>query len=155
MIVFKSRKSILLGTLLWGILVFTLAFSAYPQWQIGNSRLTIVLLIVIAFTAIIWFGIQYKIKDDTLLILIGPIAMYKIPISKIESINRSFNPLSSPAVSLKRLKVKFQGGWVLISPKKEEEFVSHLVSINSSIFINLDKKIENDSLFTRLIYRLL
>ncbi len=38
------------------------------------------------------------------------------------------NPLSSPALSLDRLEIKFGDTWVLVSPKDKEEFMRDLAS---------------------------
>ncbi|MEQ9009162.1 MAG: PH domain-containing protein, partial [Ekhidna sp.] len=111
--------------------------------------------IILLFVSLIWFGIRYQIKDQCLLILIGPIRLYSIPIEKIESINRSYNPLSSPAASLKRMKVNFDGGMVLISPKYEKQFVKNLKEINPDIYNGISWENENESILTRFVYSIL
>ena len=68
-----------------------------------------------------------------------------IEISYISSVKRSYNPLSSPAASLKRLRIDLIGGsifsYTLISPVREQEFIKELKSLNPNIMINVpDKK---------------
>ena len=56
-------------------------------------------------------------------------------IKDIVSVKRSYNPLSSPAGSLKRLNIHFASGstfW-LISPVREKGFVEALRAINPKI----------------------
>ena len=68
-----------------------------------------------------------------------------IEILNISSVKRSYNPLSSPATSLKRLRIDLIGGYIfsytLISPVREQEFIQELKSLNPNIMINVpDKK---------------
>ncbi|MFR9580623.1 MAG: PH domain-containing protein, partial [Rikenellaceae bacterium] len=64
--------------------------------------------------------------------------------ARIKTIKRSYNSLSSPAASLKRLEVKFyhkgraQSG--LISPVREEEFITKLKEINPYIQVTINQK---------------
>ncbi|MDR0384874.1 MAG: PH domain-containing protein [Prevotellaceae bacterium] len=69
--------------------------------------------------------------------------MVKIAVKDIVSVKRSYNPLSSPAASLKRLQIcvrnqKFP--YLLISPVREHEFLDMLKSINSAIDIQVSEK---------------
>ncbi len=69
--------------------------------------------------------------------------MVTIDITKITAIKRSYNPLSSPAASLKRLEIKFHHKGLpmtaLISPVRESEFIENLKEINPNIKINISQ----------------
>jgi hypothetical protein len=60
-------------------------------------------------------------------------------------VERSYNPLSSPAASLKRLRIGLGGKakfpYMLISPVKEQEFIEELKAVNPDIYVRVpDKK---------------
>jgi hypothetical protein len=98
---------------------------------------------VIIFIAFISSGIRYVVTDRLLLKMWGiPCGSY--PISQIVSVKRSYNPLSSPAASLKRLCVRFKQGYkwpfVLISPAREQEFLEKLEEINPDIDIQVNNR---------------
>lgn len=63
----------------------------------------------------------------------------------IATIKRSYNPLSSPAASLKRLEVKFHNKGrietVFISPVREGEFIEKLKNINPNIEVKVAEKL--------------
>ena len=66
-------------------------------------------------------------------------------ITNIISVERSYNPLSSPAASLKRLSISLGGKakfpYMLISPVREKEFIEELKILNPNIFVRIpDKK---------------
>lgn len=68
-----------------------------------------------------------------------------VEIKDIESVERSYNPLSSPAASLKRLSIRLGGKskypFMLISPVREKEFLEELKAINPDIDVSVpDKK---------------
>lgn len=149
--VFSSRKSILLGTFLWGIIFIVFISTG----GFINFWMTLIWLLTISFVGTIWFGIRYLIRDNFLEIKIGPINLIRIKIDEIDSIQRSFNPLSSPAASLKRLSIQFSGGEVLISPKHEEKFLQKLKSLNPEIYVSVPSKSDNDSLLTRFVSSIL
>ena len=89
-------------------------------------------------------GIHYIISGNKLIIKIWFIALMTIDIRHITSIKRSYNPLSSPAASLKRLAIYRLGNYeylyTLISPIREQEFISELRRINPHIRIYISDK---------------
>ena len=100
--------------------------------------LWIVLPIILIFT-----GTRYVISENKMFIKICFfIPCGNINIADIVLVKRSYNPLSSPAASLKRLRVsRATGGGYLISPAREREFIRALKVINPNIQVNVfDKK---------------
>ncbi len=80
--------------------------------------------LLLATVPVVWMfaATYYEIRDATLLIVCGPMR-WKIPLRDIESVTDSHNMLSSPALSLDRLKITYAGGrYVLISPKDKQGF---------------------------------
>jgi hypothetical protein len=69
------------------------------------------------------------------------ICFWSCNLSHIASVERSYNILSSPACSLKRLKIRGVNIFVLISPAREQEFLDTLKKANPDIYIRVhDKK---------------
>lgn len=88
-----------------------------------------------AFTLHIFFSTTYRINTkNELLIKCGFLFKTVVDISKIKSIRRTRNPISSPAASLDRIELKY-GKWdsVIISPKDKIKFVNELLKINPNI----------------------
>ena len=71
---------------------------------------------------------NYTITDSELLIRSGPFR-WAVPIREITSVTPTRSPLSSPALSLDRLRIDFgKGRSVMISPLNREAFVRDLES---------------------------
>lgn len=97
---------------------------------------------VTLFIIFLFSGMRYIISGEKLYLKIWFIPNGSRNITDIVSIKRSYNPLSSPAASLKRLKVHFKTGlydW-LISPVKEQEFIEALKAINQDIDVCVSEK---------------
>lgn len=87
----------------------------------GWIAVGVVLLVVILFiTSII--PCRYTLLDDGLLIQSGLIKT-KIDYQRMRDVKTSWNPLSAPALSLKRVKIKLDRGFALVSPKRRDEFI--------------------------------
>ena len=136
--VFRSRISVLLS----GFIIATFIPISMPMFQEGLNTGTYILCGSFVFIVLLSVGIRYVISGDKLFIKI----FWFIPtgsaaISEIVSMERSYNPFSSPAVSLKRLQISFTGGWSwLISPAREPEFIEELKVINPRINTNVPIK---------------
>ena len=138
---FGTNKSILLGIVLWGIILTHFYRIGIPR--ILNLELIpmAIQLFIIALVGTIWFGIRYQISNAQLKIKLGPFTTYKVNPTDIESISRSYNPLSSPAPSLRRINLKLRyGGFVLLSPKQEKLFIGTLMELNPKINNNLNEE---------------
>ena len=74
----------------------------------------------------------YRIDGDTLFVSSGPVRL-RIPIREIVSITPTNNPLSSPALSLDRLRIEYgRGKSVMISPRDKEKFIRSLEAARGS-----------------------
>jgi len=68
----------------------------------------------------------YTLSNTTLLVKSGPFK-WQVPIEQITSITPTFNPLSSPALSLDRLRIDYgRGQSIMISPKDKGQFLQDL-----------------------------
>lgn len=136
---FRSRQSILLMI----ILITALLVPLIQMIRDDDTSGLLMLSATILFVAFIFVGIRYTIVDDVLSVKVFFIPSGKIKISDIKSIRRSYNPISSPAASLKRLRINDDENnlLLLISPAKEKKFIDELKRINPNIQVSVtDKK---------------
>ena len=121
----------------YGLLLFVLAVligSTVPIILHGNWVGVLINLAVLLFVLYVFFSIYYIIEGNSLLIRVGVLFNWKIEISTIQSIAESNSWISSPAVSLDRLKIKYKKhSNVLISPKDKSGFIAQLTQINPQI----------------------
>jgi len=66
----------------------------------------------------------------------------EVPVNEIISIERTYDLISSPANSFKRLKINYKKGDVLVSPQKEQQFMQNLKTINPAIIILVKEYLE-------------
>ena len=126
---------------LWFCIGMTVAFIASIYLCYKS---TWVLLIDVAFIGIGLFMMydmllhtDYTITGDNLHIRCGILFRMNLPIHKISEITHKSTILSSPALSAKRIGLKYgKKNWVYISPKNQAEFTSALKSINHEIKVD-------------------
>jgi len=88
------------------------------------------------FIAWIWFGTGYTITDMYLKIQSGPFR-FNILLQKIKRIKKTRNPLSSPALSLNRIEIKYNKySSIMISPENTDKFIEEIISKNPHVKIN-------------------
>ncbi len=137
----KVYKSKVAKWYIWFCIGMTIAFigSIYLCY-----KLTWLLLINIVFMGIclvmiydILFHTDYTIKGEKLHIRCGFLFRMDLQISRITEITHKSTILSSPALSAKRIGLKYgKKNWVYVSPQNQEDFISTLKSINSEILIS-------------------
>lgn len=95
--------------------------------------------VYVLIIAVIWwpvFNTRYSIQNDTLNIHCM-FSKWVIPLANIQQISKTNNPISSPALSLDRLKIEYiQKGkikYVLISPRNSQQFCQLVQSQNTQI----------------------
>ena len=82
---------------------------------------------------ILWlsYPLYYEISPSSLLVRSG-VMRWNIPLEDIEEVVPTNNPLSSPAMSLDRLRVSYKARgartFVLISPQDKSGFINELAS---------------------------
>ena len=136
--VFRSRISVLMFGFLLTI------FIPMIKHVLISGSFPIVGILAFVLVISLFCGFRYVISDNKLqgkIFWIIPSGSIKI--SDMVSVERSYNPLSSCAASLKRLAVKSRGGsipYTLISPVREQEFIEELTSINPNIQVRVPTK---------------
>lgn len=68
---------------------------------------------------------DYAFDGPDLRIRSGPFR-WKVPLREIRSARRTRNPLSSPALSLDRLRLEYGSKSIMISPRDQEAFLAEL-----------------------------
>ena len=74
----------------------------------------------------------YVIEGDTLVIRSG-FMRWHVPIRDIRSITPTRSALSSPALSLDRLRIEYSRRAIMVSPEEKRRFIEALRAINPSI----------------------
>lgn len=106
----------------------------------GASIPALLMLLLMVIIAYLFYDTTYTIVGQHLEIRFGFLYKQKIDITTIREIKETNNPLSSPAVSLDRLDIRYgRSGSVLISPKDKQRFVQELLVIHSDIVVKWKK----------------
>ncbi|MFT6443223.1 MAG: hypothetical protein ACJASM_002782 [Salibacteraceae bacterium] len=101
--------------------------------------MTVVLFLSLSFILHVFYNTTYYINEkNQLLIKYGFIYNSTVEIADIKSIERTRNPISSPAASMDRIELKY-GKWntVIISPKDKKELLNAFLAINPKITVDL------------------
>ena len=127
--------------MLLSILILPIGISTISAILDTNIPAMVINGIIILFLAHLYTTTYYIIKDDKLTIRASFLIRNQIDIRRIKKVVKTKSLLSSPALSLNRLMIKTETGPYIISPKKKEQmaFISHLLSINSSIETDITK----------------
>ena len=129
--VFKSKIDWWFGL----ILVYPIFLSIKAMLE-GEWRGLLGLAAVVGFILFLSKTTQYIINENQLIVKSTWIVNERIDISKITKVEKSNSILSSPALSLDRLLVRYNKyDEVLISPKEKKEFIDELLKINPTIEI--------------------
>lgn len=130
--VFKSSIS-------WWLMGFTMTMLIGTSVVMLFERAWLGLLInasVIIFLLHLLLNTYYWIKEDKLKIVCGILYKQEISILEIKDIQPTTNPLSSPALSLDRLAIRYGNRQtVMISPKDKKAFIKELLLVNPSIVV--------------------
>jgi Bacterial PH domain len=87
-----------------------------------------ILLISVALPMWIFCATRYRFIDTELVVCSGPFR-WRIPPSEVVAVTPTRNPLSSPALSLDRLRIDYgRGRSIMVSPQDKDGFVRRLAS---------------------------
>lgn len=106
-----------------------------------NMDIYIALSCIPVSLLILWFWFTtFYVITDTKLVIRSAFIHINISVYDIQSIQKTTNILSSPALSLDRLKIVYDSEKsVLISPKNRGEFLEELLKLNPSIEVENKK----------------
>lgn len=130
---YPSKRDLWLVVVLW-LSIATMLFGAWVVWQAPGTALfrvglTAVFALFAGFMIWILHGTRYELRDEALVIRSGPFRWSR-SVHAIREVRPTHNPLSSPALSLDRLAIRFRGHKlpVMISPVRRDEFLADLVA---------------------------
>ena len=94
--------------------------------EMSRSAAAATVLVAAGIPAWIFTTTRYELSRETLVVRSGPFR-WNICLAEIKSITPTHNPLSSPALSLDRLRIEYgQGRAVMISPNNKVAFLRAL-----------------------------
>ena len=129
--VFKSKIDWWFGLLLVYPIFMSVKSMLLGEW-VGLLGLSIVVVLILFFSK----TTRYIINDNQLIVMSTWIVYERIDISKITKIEKTNSILSSPALSLDRIRIRYNKyDEVLISPKVKKEFIDELLKVNPTIEI--------------------
>ena len=123
---FKSKIDRWLLYLLIAVMIFEVVVMSIAATRVNSAgEATILIVAALAIVALIGsmlIGTHYTVEGDTLRIACGPFRK-KVPIDAIESVEPTRNPLSSPALSLDRLLIRYGSRRIMVSPADKAGFL--------------------------------
>lgn len=128
---YPSKVDLWLAILISGSMLGTIGIGLYAMFYESPSFWEVIFLLlscVLLPLFILWgcLTTYYLFSDNHLIIRYGPFKK-RIPLDRITSVKKTSNPLSSPALSLKRLEISYNTyDMVLISPQDRDEFIKVL-----------------------------
>ncbi|MDP5134310.1 MAG: PH domain-containing protein, partial [Paraglaciecola sp.] len=124
--VFRSKVDTWLGIVLVAAALAVLYGVIHSLNSGDNADIVASLFALLVSTGLpIWLinSTRYTLTEQQLLVQSGPF-QWQIPIVQISNITPTINPLSSPALSLDRLRIDYgQGRSLMISPKQQQQFL--------------------------------
>lgn len=124
--VFESKRDMWLWLILgFSVLIDLGAAVALLSADLPSLSRAISVAVLLATAALIlWimYGTRYLVDQGVLTIYCGPFRK-RLRVSEIESVEPTRSPLSSPALSLDRLRITYAGGKkIMVSPEDPERF---------------------------------
>lgn len=103
--------------------VVIIAVAADSEDPLVKTGIILASLLVMALIGSLLVGTHYTVDRGLLRIVSGPFR-WKVPIDQISSVEATRSPLSSPALSLDRLRIRYGNNRrILVSPADREGFL--------------------------------
>ncbi len=139
----SKRDTWLAGVLLAALGISCLSLTASllaPDPAPGLRWVVGILAAAALFVVWVWSTTDYTVTSGELLVRSGPFH-WRVPLADIREVKPTRNPLSSPALSLDRLEVRYRHGMLLISPEDKDGFLRSLVDRTSHLELRGDRAI--------------
>jgi len=118
--------------------LLSVAFQSFQQgWNPGAVIMGGICLATSSFLIWLILGTYYTVMPNELRVYSGPFR-FKIRIEDITKISASNNLISSPAMSMDRLKIDYSQREIYVSPKDKLGFLRLLVRLNPQIVVDFD-----------------
>jgi membrane protein YdbS with pleckstrin-like domain len=125
--VFRSKidwwvRLVLITAVLTEIVVIWMIASESRD-PVATTVVILVCILAIMLFAWVMFGTTYKVDRGTLRIRSGPFR-WKVPIDQIHAVEATRSPLSSPALSMDRIRIHYgENRRVMVSPADKAGFL--------------------------------
>lgn len=123
---FKSKIDRWLLFLLAAVMGFEVVVMSIAASQANGPEEALFLLVtalaVVALIASMLIGTHYTVSGDVLRVVCGPFR-WKVPIHAIDAVEATRSPLSSPALSLDRLRIDYGKKRIMVSPSDKAGFL--------------------------------
>ncbi len=108
-------------------MVFEIVVMSIAAMQARDPRaavgLVVTALLIVALIGSLLIGTHYTVDGNMLRVVSGPFR-WKVPIDQIRSVQATRNPLSSPALSLDRLRIEYgKRRRIMVSPADKAGFL--------------------------------
>ena len=131
--IYKSKIDWWLGLPLLYPIFLSISSMIEGEW-IGYVGMITILLFIVFISK----STRYIIAENQLIVKCMFIVNDRIEISKIRKIEKTNSLLSSPALSLDRIAIRYNKfDEVYISPKEKQAFVDELLNVNPDIEIKI------------------
>ena len=146
---FKSKVDWWLNLIFAGFVIINIW--AIISFVLGSGSIVMVIIfspLAILLIIPIWLNTYYLVGDNELLIKCGLLNYAKIDYNLIASITGTRSLLSSPALSLDRLEIRYKAkngkfyNTIIISPKDKQELINQLTAKNKGIKVTEGKNIK-------------
>lgn len=131
--VYKSKVDWWLIIVLAGISIYLLNL-IYLHFTIQTLHEDPLFFVFLGFLAlIVWSPIPttYYVIDNDVLKVQSIFLKWEIPLRNIYKVERTYNPLSAPALSLDRLRIEYTTNGIsesiMVSPKEQEQFIKEIL----------------------------
>ncbi len=124
--IFTSKIDFWLAFLILGSSLLLVLVPVW-EWMYNNSSIKRIIFIslftipTVLLLLVLFFNIKYTLTADTLLVKNG-FSTQRISLKDITHITPTSSTLSAPALSLDRIKIRYEGGSIVISPKDKDRF---------------------------------
>lgn len=131
---FRSHISIPIVLLIVGILGVA-GYMTYLEGEL-EEFIPLVLAMVVVFASLL--SIRYTITEEGKLLVRALLFKQEYDLQKLDSITPTRSLLSSPAASLRRLRLDFGVGKpLIISPAAQEYFIEEVLRVNPKVKVNV------------------
>lgn len=131
--VYPSKRDGWIVLILW-VTASVMMLAAHAVWREPaplEIRLALSALFIGVAGFVLWllYGTGYTLTDELLHIRSGPFR-WRVKLDAINEVVPTRNPLSSPACSLDRLRIRYRGArfGIMISPRDKNRFLRDLAS---------------------------